>query len=100
MAKDLTPAQRILRRKARGLAENAGKTWANLSREERQTFHKQARKVHSDEPSQSHAQNALRNERLLREQARASAERGGKKWADLSREDRQNYLDQVRKQGG
>lgn len=100
MAQDLTPAQLVLRKRARALAEAAGKTWVNLSREERHTFVKQARNAPPDGPAQSFSQNTSRSDRLLREQARASAAKAGKKWDDLSREDRQNYLDQTRKQSG
>jgi hypothetical protein len=100
MAKELTPAQRILRKKARGLAEAAGKTWANLPRDERHAFVRQARNVPSDDPSQPLSQTVPTTTRAVRKKARAVAEMAGRKWDDLSREDRQNYLDQVRKQNG
>ena len=97
MAKDLTPAQVALRKKARGLAEAAGKTWANLSREQRHTILRQARTVRPEDLSQSHSQMATAD-RAVQEKARAAAAMAGKVWASLSREERQNYLAQARKQ--
>ena len=98
MAKDLTKAELVLRKNARGLAEAAGKTWANLSREERHAFVRQARRARPDERSQSGSLPTI--DQAVQEKARAAAAMAGKNWADLSREERQNYLAQANKQNG
>ena len=97
MAKDLTPEQVAFRTKARALAEAAGKAWASLSREDRHNLLRQARNVRPNDSSRSHSKMTA-SDRETREKARAAAAMAGKIWANLSREERQNYFAQSRKQ--
>ena len=98
MARDLTPEQLDVRRKARRLAEKAGKKWGDLSKEERRSLTKEARKAGSDASTGARAQLTPAKGRPDREQAKAAAQKAGHQWAALSREERRKYIVEARKQ--
>jgi hypothetical protein len=92
MAKDLTPQELEIRKKARQLARAAGKSWRDLAKDDRRGFMKQARQGTS---TRSDAETGAGNVDSPRDVAKAAAKKDGKRWRDLSIEERKSYLAKV-----
>jgi hypothetical protein len=84
MAKDVNLRQRRLLAAARQAAKAAGKDWASLSKEERQSFRQNAR------------QSATKKAGPMQQQARKAAQAAGKNWSELTVEERRQYIKQAR----
>jgi acyl-CoA reductase-like NAD-dependent aldehyde dehydrogenase len=97
MAKELKPKQLEARRKARQLAQGAGKNWKELPQEERKAFLSKARSTPSASPREVTGGAAgERTPNAARDQAKMAAKKAGHTWRDLPKEDRQKYLAQAR----
>jgi hypothetical protein len=90
MAKEATPEQAEARRKARRLATAAGKSWKDLSKDDRRGFVREARK------SMKAGAKASVGTKNLARTARAAAQKDGRNWRELSKQERHTYLKQAR----
>ena len=95
MAKDVSPERLAMRQRAIQLARNAGKSWRDIGKDERRAFIKQARRGGSD-ASGTKVRPAKAPD-PARQAAKAAAIKEGRKWRELSKEDRKKYIAQARR---
>lgn len=94
MAKEATPEQAEARRKARRLATAAGKSWKDLSKDDRRGFVREARKSMKSGAKADTTTGA--GAKKLARTARAAAQKDGRNWRELSKQERHTYLKQAR----
>ena len=95
MAKDVSPERLELRKRAIQLARKAGKPWRDIGKDERRAFVKRAR-IAGANASDTKVPPA-REPDPARKAAKAAATKEGRKWRELSREDRKKYIAQARR---
>jgi hypothetical protein len=93
MAKELTPAQKKIRRQARKIAEGAGKDWRGLPKEDRQNFIAEARRAPSRRVGNKKTANPAR------ERAKQAAQAAGLSWQTLSIDQRKAYIRDAKNKG-
>ena len=90
MAKEVTPRQKRIRKRARRLARGAGKDWKTLPKEARRPFLREARSAVAGKGGKKPVN-------PLRDRAKKAAKDAGLNWQELSPEQRRTFVRKARR---